>query len=111
MFPLNTDGIKLDRYQCAQCSRVPEKAEEILKGCKCGHRLFRIKIQPKNQTSSEFIQSNPIPSEEMDFLTIHEKGIGVYEINVSHLLDEKTKGKSSPLIAGNKGVFTIRLNP
>jgi len=111
LLPLNSTGRDISRYQCAHCSRTPETAEELLKGCKCGHRLVRIKNQPKNSTSAETSQSNPISSEEMDFLTIHERGIGVYDINVSQLLDEKTQGKSNPLIAGNKGVFTIRLKP
>jgi hypothetical protein len=73
--------INLSRYECARCSRTPKKAREIFQGC----------------------------ISDMDFLTIREREIGVYDINVEKMLVEKTKKGSTPIIAGNKGVFSIRL--
>lgn len=101
--------IDLSRYECARCSRTPKKAREIFQGCICGHRFFRIKPQNKNTQSDLNKEKNTCSTPDMDFLTIREREIGVYDINVEKMLVEKTKKGSTPIIAGNKGVFSIRL--
>ncbi|MFX0184188.1 MAG: hypothetical protein ACFE95_13980 [Candidatus Hodarchaeota archaeon] len=100
--------INLSRYECARCNRTPEKAREVFQGCICGHRLFRIKRQNKNIQSDVKNEKNTHSTTDMDFLTICEREIGVYDINVEKMLVEKTKKGSTPIIAGNKGVFSIR---
>ncbi len=46
----------------------------------------------------------------MGFLTIRERKIGIYDINVKKLLDIEPK-KESTVVAGNNGVYSIRIQP
>jgi predicted nucleic acid-binding Zn-ribbon protein len=102
--------INLSRYKCAQCGRTPQSENEVFNGCICGHRLFRIVLQKVSITSRSGETSEIYSNEDKDFLTIREREIGIYEINVEKLLDEKTSKKSVPIVAGNKGIFSIRLD-
>lgn len=106
------DGkINLNRYQCAQCKRAPTKAQELFHGCTCGHRLFRIirqnenDIIPNKKTKHDAIKTN-----KMNFLTVQELEVGIYNINVEKLFSDKYDEKTtSPVIVGNNGVFSIHL--
>lgn len=105
--------IDLSRYQCAQCARTPEKAQELFQGCSCGHRLFRIVHKNNLGQLSLIKQGETTPcenSKDLDFLTIHEQEVGVYEINVDKLFSNRpNKKQSSPVIAGNEGIFSIHI--
>jgi predicted nucleic acid-binding Zn-ribbon protein len=48
--------------------------------------------------------------EDMEFLTIRERKIGIYDINVDKLLKREPKKEKSPVVAGNNGVYSIRLS-
>jgi len=109
---LNTGDVNLDRYRCAKCNRKPFHANEILKGCICGHRLFRLHL---NSSISEN-KNKLIPSQQretpndMGFLTIREKRVGIYDINVEKLLKPELDEEESPVIAGNDGIYSIRFD-
>lgn len=107
------NNINLNRYQCAQCRRTPEKAQELFQGCICGHRLFRILHQTSKIQSTANKAGDITPNkntEEIGFLTVQELEVGIYNINVKKLLDDKSNKKhSSPVVVGNKGVFSIHL--
>ncbi|MHA1972102.1 MAG: hypothetical protein ACTSW1_03845 [Candidatus Hodarchaeales archaeon] len=108
MLSSESETIDLTRYQCAKCGKTPQQAIDLFKGCQCGHRLFRIVIKSENGKNKA--KDNDNPQEEMEFLTIRERDIGVYDINVEKLLGSDSKDKSDPLVVGNKGVFSIRLD-
>jgi predicted nucleic acid-binding Zn-ribbon protein len=105
--------INLNRYQCAQCGKAPEKAQELFKGCICGHRLFRILHQKEKIPSniSKRVKRDPIEKmDDMNFLTVQELEVGIYDINVEKLFAGKSDKKdSTPVVVGNKGVFSIHL--
>jgi predicted nucleic acid-binding Zn-ribbon protein len=101
--------INLGRYECARCRRTPEIAREIFQGCICGHRFFRIKPQNENSLSNIDIKEKSQPTADMEFLTIREREIGIYDINVENIMGKKLNKSPSPLIAGSKGVYSIRL--
>jgi predicted nucleic acid-binding Zn-ribbon protein len=46
----------------------------------------------------------------MGFLTIREKRVGIYDINVEKLLQPEMYEEESPVIAGNNGIYSIRLD-
>jgi predicted nucleic acid-binding Zn-ribbon protein len=104
---VNSD-ILLDKYQCAKCGKTPENAHEVFKGCSCGHRLFRIiiKYSRVSQKEKDYISSS---NKDMGFLTVRERGIGIYDINVEKLLEIGVGDVDSPVIAGNNGIFSIHL--
>ena len=110
---LTDSEINLNRYQCAQCGKTPEKAQELFQGCICGHRLFRIVHQKKKIHSNIIKRVKRDSIEKMDnmnFLTIHELEVGIYDINVEKLFADKSgKKDSTPVVVGNKGVFSIHL--
>ncbi|MFX0051880.1 MAG: hypothetical protein ACFFAJ_00310 [Candidatus Hodarchaeota archaeon] len=99
--------INLGRYECARCRRTPEIAQEIFQGCICGHRFFR--IRPQNEDSLADINRGKKSrlTADMEFLTIREREIGIYDINVEKILLKKQDKRMSPMIAGNKGVYSI----
>jgi len=108
---LTSGEVNLSRYRCAKCDRTPVEANELFAGCACGHRLFRLRLQPS--------ASKPLPispdkttysKEDMEFLTIRERQIGIYDINVDRLLKREPQKKKSPFIAGNNGVYSIRFD-
>lgn len=105
--------INLNRYKCAQCGRTPSNAQALFQGCICGHRLFRIVRQHEGTYSSINKREKKYPigkKKDMNFLTVHELEVGIYDINVEKLLTDKTgKIPSSPVVVGNEGVFSIRL--
>jgi predicted nucleic acid-binding Zn-ribbon protein len=108
---ITSGEVNLSRYRCAKCARTPEKANELFTGCSCGHRLFRLRLHPPASKRA------PVPSdkstyskEDMEFLTIRERKIGIYDINVDELLKREPQKKKSPVIAGNNGVYSIRLD-
>lgn len=109
---LGNGEVNLDRYRCAKCNRKPSNANEILKGCTCGHRLFRLHLN--NSTSEN--KNNYIPTQQrktpkdMGFLTIRERRVGIYDINVEKLLQPEIDEQESPVIAGNNGIYSIRLD-
>jgi predicted nucleic acid-binding Zn-ribbon protein len=120
--PHNFDGntvslidneINLNRYQCALCGKTPEKAQEVFQGCICGHRLFRIVHQKKEIKSnvSQRVKKDPMKKmDNLNFLTVHELEVGIYDINVDKLFAGKSgKKDSTPVVVGNKGVFSIHL--
>ncbi|MFX1285501.1 MAG: hypothetical protein ACFFB5_17820 [Promethearchaeota archaeon] len=105
--------INLNRYKCAQCNRTPLNAQALFQGCICGHRLFRI-VREHESTHSPITKkekSYPIEKKkDMNFVTVHELEVGIYDINVEKLFaDNSGKTCSSPLVVGNEGVFSIRL--
>ncbi|UCG89929.1 MAG: hypothetical protein JSU57_05560 [Candidatus Heimdallarchaeota archaeon] len=104
--------INLSRYKCAQCNRTPTNAQELFQGCICGHRLFRIIRQNNSSLSSTNTKERKSPvvrKEDLNFLTVHELEVGIYDINVEKLLAGKSdKIRSSPVVVGNEGVFSIR---
>ena len=104
------EDVDLAKYQCARCGKNPETSQEVFRGCQCGHRLFR--IIPNASNSLRYQELNPKPKnhEDMEFLTVRERCIGVYDINVGQLMPKDSKLNKSPLIAGNEGVFTIQLD-
>ncbi|UCE13342.1 MAG: hypothetical protein JSV04_14300 [Candidatus Heimdallarchaeota archaeon] len=109
----SNQDIDLTRYQCAQCARTPERAQELFQGCICGHRLFRI-IHKNNSShlklNKQERNTSYENSKDLDFLTVHEHEIGVYEINVDKLLSNKpNKRQSSPVVVGNEGIFSIHI--
>lgn len=110
---LANSKINLNRYQCAQCQRTPTKAQDLFHGCTCGHRLFRIIRQNDNALPpNKRIKHDAIKTENMNFLTVQELEVGIYNINVEKLFSDKSDGKtSSPVIVGNNGVFSIHLRP
>ncbi|MCK4848619.1 MAG: hypothetical protein KAT16_06325, partial [Candidatus Heimdallarchaeota archaeon] len=75
---LSSGEVNLDRYRCAKCNRKPSNANEIFKGCTCGHRLFRMQVS--NSASKNRIR--PIPPrqhetpKDLGFLTIRERQVG-----------------------------------
>ncbi len=108
------DGkINLNRYKCAQCQRAPTKAQELFHGCTCGHRLFRIIRQDENViTPNKRTKHDAVKADKMNFLTVQELEVGIYNINVEKLFTDKSDEKtSSPVIVGNNGVFSIHLKP
>ena len=106
----NNNNINLRRYQCAKCGRTPESSHEVFKGCTCGHRLFR--IISDNISNSKDEKINSISSHcDFDFLSVRERGVGIYDINVDKLLGENEQKKDLTVVAGNNGVFTIHLQP
>ncbi len=108
---LTSGEVNLTRYRCAKCDRTPEKANELFTGCTCGHRLFRLRMQPETPKVSSLTPDKTLYSkEDMEFLTIRERQIGIYDINVDTLLKRKTKKEKSPVVAGNNGVYSIRLD-
>jgi predicted nucleic acid-binding Zn-ribbon protein len=100
--------VNLERYRCAKCGQTPKISAQLFTGCSCGHRLFRLSMkQEKAQPPSEE-ESEASKPKNMGFLTIRERKIGVYDINVEKLLDIKPK-KDAAVIAGNNGVYSIRI--
>lgn len=109
---LRSGEVNLDRYRCAKCNRKPAGAEEILKGCTCGHRLFRLQLN-KSSVENKSIYKRSMKQEkpeDMDFLTIRERRIGIYDINVEKLMQPEMEEEESPVIAGNNGIYSIRLD-
>ncbi|MFX1506362.1 MAG: hypothetical protein ACFFDC_09630 [Promethearchaeota archaeon] len=108
---LAAGDINLNRYQCALCQRTPIKAEELFRGCSCGHRLFRIiRTQDNTIFPNKKARNDDKKAEKLNFLTVQELEVGRYNINVEKLLStELDKNTSSPVIVGNNGVFSIHL--
>ena len=113
LFVLSSGEVNLDRYRCAKCNRKPSNANEIFKGCQCGHRLFRLQVS--NIASKNRIKPTPPPQQpdahkDLGFLTIRERQVGIYDINVDKLLQPRLDEDKSPVVAGNNGIYSIRLN-
>ena len=109
---LNSGEVNLDRYRCAKCNRKPSDATEILKGCTCGHRLFRLQLNNnsvKKESPNSSILKQERPS-DMGFLTIRERRVGIYDINVEKLLEPEKTRDDSAVIAGNNGIYSIKLD-
>ncbi|MFX0014949.1 MAG: hypothetical protein ACFFB2_07500 [Promethearchaeota archaeon] len=89
------------------------KAQELFQGCICGHRLFRIVRESKDFLSdtNKRTRNNSInKTENINFLSIQELEIGVYDINVDKIFASKSNIKGAPpLVVGNNGVFSIYL--
>ncbi|MHA1948182.1 MAG: hypothetical protein ACXAC6_06365 [Candidatus Hodarchaeales archaeon] len=110
---LSNGEVNLDRYRCAKCSRKPSDANEILKGCTCGHRLFRLQLNSHSSESKKklsHITKREMNRQDMGFLTIRERQVGIYDINVEKLLQPEMEEEESPVIAGNNGIYSIRLD-
>jgi predicted nucleic acid-binding Zn-ribbon protein len=110
---LSNGEVNLDRYRCAKCSRKPSNAIEILKGCTCGHRLFRLQLNNNSSVSKEKLShktNREMNRQDMGFLTIRERQVGIYDINVEKLLQPEMEEEESPVIAGNNGIYSIRLD-
>ncbi len=102
--------ISLSKYQCAKCGRNPQKAEEVFQGCSCGHRLFRIIMN--NHHDYQLEPSEPSSSVgDMEFLSVRERGIGIYDINVDKLLNNGNEEPESPVVAGTNGIYSINVQP
>ena len=106
---MQSGEVNLEKYRCAKCGRIPEKANDLFTGCACGHRLFRLQTSPRTapRHSKSAKQSNI--QEDMGFLTIKEKQIGIYQINVNKLMEHDEKEEESPVVVGNNGIYSIRL--
>lgn len=106
---LHRGEVNLGKYRCAKCGRIPEKANNLFTGCACGHRLFRLQLSPSTapRHSNTVKQSNT--QDDMGFLTIREKQIGIYQINVNKLMEHDEKEEESPVVVGNNGIYSIRL--
>ena len=102
--------ISLSKYKCAKCGRNPQKAEEVFQGCSCGHRLFRIIINQQRDIQLERTEPSP-PVGDMEFLSVRERGIGIYDINVDKLLTNGTEESDSPVVAGTNGIYSINVQP
>ena len=108
---LSSGEVNLDRYRCAKCNRKPSNAEDILKGCTCGHRLFRLHLNKNSEEKQTKYSPSIKPRQtDMGFLTIRERKIGIYDINVEKLMQHETNEEESPVIAGNNGIYSIRLD-
>ncbi|NHJ01395.1 MAG: hypothetical protein EAX86_04595 [Candidatus Heimdallarchaeota archaeon] len=105
---LGDEEVNLAKYQCAKCGKRPETSQEVFRGCQCGHRLFRIVSSYTKPMTQSGLRKNA-QKEDLEFLTVRERSIGVYDINVGQLLPQNSKQKT-PMIAGNEGVFTIQLD-
>ena len=105
---LRSGEVNLDRYRCAKCNRKPICENEILKGCTCGHRLFRLHLN-KSKIDNSIPQNGGTPK-DMEFLTVRERRVGIYDINVEKLLQPEVDEEESPVIAGNNGIYSIRLD-
>ena len=98
---------RLLKYHCSKCGRIPQSKRELFSGCTCGNRLFKI---VKNESLK------PKASKKLDFLSIKEVDVGVYDINVGKILKQEiglSKEKSKNIkttIAGNDGIFAIKLD-
>ncbi len=105
---LSSRDISLSKYQCAKCGRNPQKAEEVFQGCSCGHRLFRIIMN--NQRDHQLERNEPSsPVGDMEFLSVRERGIGIYDINVDKLLSNGNEEPESPVVAGTNGIYSINV--
>ncbi|MFX0086005.1 MAG: hypothetical protein ACFFAU_10035 [Candidatus Hodarchaeota archaeon] len=105
---ISNSNISFDKYRCSKCGKTPESANEVFQGCSCGNRLFRIIIQSSNLPRKEK-DKDAISKKEMEFLTVHERGVGIYDINVEKLLNKGEEEKGSPVVVGNNGIFSIHL--
>lgn len=105
---ITSGEVNLERYRCAKCGQTPKFSAQLFTGCACGHRLFRLNM--KHEKANTLTEKKPITTKpkNMGFLTIRERKIGVYDINVEKLLDIEPK-KDSAVIAGNNGVYSIRI--
>ncbi len=103
----NSD-ISFDKYRCTKCGKTPENAHEVFQGCSCGNRLFRIIIQSSKLPRKEK-DNHSISRKEMEFLTVRERGVGIYDINVEKLLNTGKEKMESPVVVGNNGIFSIHL--
>jgi predicted nucleic acid-binding Zn-ribbon protein len=106
VFVSENSNTNLFRYQCSRCGRPPQKAQELFQGCSCGHRFFRI-VNP-NRDSKSSLDKNSLnkTKRNLGILTVREREVGVYDINVEKLLDSKLE---SPVVVGNNGVFSIHI--
>lgn len=111
MGAISPENINLNRYKCAKCERIPKKADEVFKGCTCGHRLWKIIHFEKKFPSFPLENKIPDKGSKIDFLTIKEHEVGIYEINVENMLNRSFNNNHSkqPLIAGNEGIYSILL--
>ena len=105
---LDSGDVNLERYRCAKCGTTPRHAQELFTGCTCGHRLFRLQLRPKTAQKPLENEKQTKPKKDLGFLTIREEKIGIYEINVDKLMQANTE-EESPVVAGNNGVYSIRL--
>ena len=106
---LNCEGVDINKYRCAKCGRVPQKANDLFTGCSCGHRLFRLQLNANNTPQQSNHMKNNSKQKDMGFLTIREEKVGIYQINVDKLMQKGKKEEDSPVVAGNDGVYSIRL--
>lgn len=104
----SSSDISLEKYRCAKCGKTPEKAHEVFRGCTCGHRLFRI-LTNKQRKDQTFNNKDNLSQAGMDFLTVREQSVGIYDINVEKLLNGENGTIEQPVIAGNNGIFSIHL--
>jgi predicted nucleic acid-binding Zn-ribbon protein len=105
---LDSRDVNLERYRCAKCGITPKQAQELFTGCNCGHRLFRLHLHPNTPQKPLKNEKQPKSKRDLGFLTIREEQIGIYEINVDKLMQSHTE-EESPVVAGNNGVYSIRL--
>jgi predicted nucleic acid-binding Zn-ribbon protein len=99
--------ISLSKYQCAKCGRNPQKAEEVFQGCSCGHRLFR--IVSRDQRVNHYKQNRPNSTiQDTEFLSVRERSVGIYDINVDKLLGNGNEKQDSLVVAGNDGIYSIQ---
>ena len=103
-------------HQCIKCSRTyTEKAPELIKGCKCGARIFLV---VKNQSGSEKLAGNAawLEKELAGLLEKHGKPIslevenirmlkrGVFELNLKSLMS------NDPIIIRDPyGIYYVKL--
>lgn len=95
-------SLKLELYRCSRCERTPLEEREILKGCVCGNRFFRIILN----NSEAKIKSPGSQSNTDDISDIQMVRPGVFEISLESLMEKR---KYALILSANEpGKYTIR---
>ena len=97
--------MRWDSHRCSRCGRTPSGPNEILEGCSCGNRFFRI-ISPTTEEEIDTNVSNEPQLPKDDISDIRIVRPGVYELSLESLMKKK---KASLVLASNEpGKYTIR---
>lgn len=99
----------LDKYECTKCERVPRNEHDVLMGCLCGNRFFRLQL---NSKISVLGSSPPTDKNDTSMTTklgnIAVQGVGVYRINLKGLF-QNSKNKIVS-VSDSEGVIHLNLD-